>query len=268
MGLFSFTEEAHLAAAGKLPGTELTEDGKTKKRVRIKVFKNDFLEKWFGTAHPATPGIWLPVVAAGLYKGITGSQGTAKTLGLFAGGVALVSLTEYVVHRFLFHQVPKTHEDQMNHFIMHGYHHDFPNDDKRLVFPLAFILPTAAAFAGTYKLALGDDWLQLFAGTAMGYILYDWTHYYTHHFRPKSGVGKWLMQYHILHHHDSPNHRFGISSPIWDLVFGTYLPTDQHVKEKMKDRARQGLEADGENAEPSTASREAEMNAQSPSASD
>jgi sterol desaturase/sphingolipid hydroxylase (fatty acid hydroxylase superfamily) len=149
-----------------------------------------------------------------------------------------VSLIEYVLHRWVFHQVPEDHEDQMTHFIMHGYHHDFPNDRLRLVLPLAFILPLAAVFMGLSWLIVREDWLQLFAGIATGYMAYDWIHYYTHHFRPRRGIGKWLMQYHLLHHHDSPNHRFGITSPLWDFVFRTYLPLDARAREMHKDRAR------------------------------
>lgn len=241
MGLFDFTEETHLAAAGKLPGTALTADGKVEKRKRIKVFQNDFLESYFGTAHPATPGIWLAPMVAGLYLGITGPQGWQLTLLLFLGGVVLVSLIEYFLHRVLFHLVPKNHSDQLSHFIMHGYHHDFPNDEKRLVLPLAFILPMASIVAAGCYAVLGADWLQLFAGACLGYIAYDWVHFYTHHFKPKNPIGKWLTQYHLLHHFDSPNHRYGISNPFWDLVFGTYLSNDVRKREMHKDRARKEL---------------------------
>jgi hypothetical protein len=246
MGIFSFTEEAHLAAAGELPGTELTDDGKRRKRTRIQVFQSDFLEQYFGTAHPLTPGLWIPVAVAGLYLGIVGPQGLILTLILFVSGLLSVTLIEYVVHRWLFHQVPKNHGDQMVHFIMHGYHHDFPNDTKRLVFPLSFMLPTSALFASLSWVVVGSDWLQLFGGIATGYMLYDWVHYYTHHFRPKRGLGQWLMKYHILHHHDSPNHRFGITSPLWDLIFGTYLSNGTLVREMHVDHARRPLPTDPE----------------------
>ena len=249
MELFRFTKEAHLAAAGKLPGTELTDDGVSRKRERIQVLENKFLEKYFGTAHPATPGLWIPVIAAGLYLGITGPQGLQLTLALYVVGVLSITLVEYVVHRWLFHQVSDNHDDQMTHFILHGYHHDFPRDRLRLVLPLAFILPLAAFFAGLCWLVAREHWLQLFVGLATGYMAYDWIHYYTHHARPKNRVGKWLMKYHLLHHHDSPNHRYGISTPLWDLVFGTYLGNEARVRQMHADRARQPLEKDAAQTE-------------------
>ena len=64
------------------------------------------------------------------------------------------------------------------------------------------------------------------SGTVTGYIAYDWIHYYTHHFSPKNRVGRWLKRYHLLHHFDEHHgtKRFGVSNPLWDLVFGTYRP--------------------------------------------
>jgi sterol desaturase/sphingolipid hydroxylase (fatty acid hydroxylase superfamily) len=78
----------------------------------------------------------------------------------------------------------------------------------------------------------GVEWLicgydvvwPVFAGTALGYLAYDYIHFYTHHARPRHAVGRWLRRYHLLHHHDQEEARFGVSSPLWDLVFGTYRP--------------------------------------------
>ena len=243
MGLFDFTEETHLAAAGKLPGTELDPDGKARKRVRIQVFRNDFLERWFGTAHPATPGLWLPVAGLGIYLGVAGPLGPAWTAVLVAAGITLVTLIEYFLHRFLFHMVPKNHEDQLQHFLLHGYHHDFPNDPKRLVLPPIMILPVAVVVGTVYFFVFGAYFWPVYGGTALGYIAYEWVHYYTHHFNPKAGMGKWLKRYHIMHHFDSPHHRFGISSPLWDLVLGGYMPLNQSWR-KMQKQAREAAEAE------------------------
>ncbi len=63
-----------------------------------------------------------------------------------------------------------------------------------------------------------------------GYLAYDWTHYYTHHFRPRRGLGKWLRTYHLRHHYHDPNAYFGISSPLWDLLFGTFHGTTENAR--------------------------------------
>ena len=50
-------------------------------------------------------------------------------------------------------------------------------------------------------------------------------HYATHYFAMRSGVLKFLKRYHMQHHYKTPDQRFGVSSPLWDAVFGT-LPAD------------------------------------------
>jgi sterol desaturase/sphingolipid hydroxylase (fatty acid hydroxylase superfamily) len=59
------------------------------------------------------------------------------------------------------------------------------------------------------------------AGFSVGYLFYDLTHYATHHFAMRSGMWKWLKRYHMQHHYKTPNQRYGVSSPLWDYVFGT-----------------------------------------------
>jgi sterol desaturase/sphingolipid hydroxylase (fatty acid hydroxylase superfamily) len=59
------------------------------------------------------------------------------------------------------------------------------------------------------------------SGFIAGYLFYDLTHYATHHFPMRAGMWKWLKRYHMMHHYKSPNQRYGVSSPLWDYVFGT-----------------------------------------------
>jgi sterol desaturase/sphingolipid hydroxylase (fatty acid hydroxylase superfamily) len=61
----------------------------------------------------------------------------------------------------------------------------------------------------------------VFAGTAVGYLAYDMIHYYVHHFAPKNRVAKFLRAYHLAHHFKNHERGFGVSSPVWDYVFGT-----------------------------------------------
>jgi sterol desaturase/sphingolipid hydroxylase (fatty acid hydroxylase superfamily) len=80
---------------------------------------------------------------------------------------------------------------------------------------------------------------QILAGTMAGYVAYDWIHYYTHHAKPKTALGKFLRRYHMRHHFENENRFYGISSPLWDLVLGTFFSREA-------DRARLPLgEAQG-----------------------
>ncbi|RYZ62709.1 MAG: hypothetical protein EOP08_11920 [Proteobacteria bacterium] len=226
MALLALTQECLDAAEGKLPQAPILEDGRKGKRpMRLQVFQNRFIEKWFAQAHPITPGIWFGgIVIYGLYAGLVRHGWLA--LPLFLAGVLFISLVEYGLHRWLFHFTAHTKEERLRLFLLHGYHHDFPNDPMRLVLPPIAIWPVAAIFITVYWFAFGSYFWPIAGGSALGYIAYDWVHYYTHHFMPKSRAGKFIKRYHMLHHHDSPGQRYGITSPLWDLVFGTYLPTN------------------------------------------
>ena len=231
MGLLDLTQECLDVAEGNPPAMVPGVDGKRPKRpVRIQVFQNELIEKWFAQAHPITPGIWFgPIVVWGLWAGAAAFGW--MVIPLFAAGVLITTFIEYVLHRWIFHFVPKNQKQRLQHFLLHGYHHEFMNDPMRLVLPPIGIWPVAAIFAVIWYFVFGAYWLPLYAGTAAGYVAYDWVHYYTHYFNPKGGVGRWIKRYHMLHHHDSPNHRYGITSPLWDFVFGTYLPLNKMVRQ-------------------------------------
>ncbi|MGF1469996.1 MAG: sterol desaturase family protein [Sandaracinaceae bacterium] len=232
MGLMDFfTDECREAAEGRI---RIPETGR--RPVRINIVKNRIIENWFAQAHPITPGIWFGwIVVYGLYVGFV-SHGWWQTLLAFVGGALITSLIEYSLHRWIFHLEPTSEAGRLNHFLLHGYHHEFPNDPMRLVLPPIGIWPVAIVVGLTYYVVFGSYFWTVFGGTAAGYIAYDWLHYYTHHFSPKRGPGRWLKRYHMLHHFDSPNHRFGITSPLWDFVFGTYLPISVQWRKIERER--------------------------------
>ncbi len=213
---FELTKECLDAAEGNLPA----------KRARsLRVFQNEFVERYLAQAHPITPGIWFgPVIGVGLWRGES-AFGAGKTAALFAGGVLLVSFVEYALHRWGFHFAANTKAERLRLFLAHGYHHAFPDDPRRLVLPPLAIWPVAAILIPLWYVVFGRFFWPVLAGSATGYVAYDWVHYATHHFRPRTPLGRWLKRYHMLHHHDLPGTRYGITSPLWDLVFGTYLPT-------------------------------------------
>ena len=94
--------------------------------------------------------------------------------------------------------------------------------------PLPVSIPLATLFYGLFYLVfiifLNANILMLtaFSGFMAGYLLYDLTHYATHHFPMRSGYLKYIKRYHMQHHYKSPNARFGVTSPLWDRAFGTY----------------------------------------------
>jgi sterol desaturase/sphingolipid hydroxylase (fatty acid hydroxylase superfamily) len=188
-----------------------------------RMFENDVLEK-FSRIHPATPFVvYVPVVLAALYRSRSHDVGALTVAGLFLGGLFLWTLAEYVLHRYVFHWYRDTAFGKRVHFLLHGVHHDYPNDADRLVMPLLTSFPLAIIFYTAFYFLFGGVRLgePFFAGFVMGYLCYDGTHYAVHHFKQTTRLGKLIKRHHMLHHHADHDGGFGVSSPIWDYVFGT-----------------------------------------------
>jgi sterol desaturase/sphingolipid hydroxylase (fatty acid hydroxylase superfamily) len=201
-----------------------------RKREGIRIFRNPILEQGLSKAHPIMPIVWTgPFIVLGIYRAFA-AEGASLPLGgmLFVLGLLMWTLLEYGLHRFLFHWEGKGPSGKVLSFMLHGYHHEFPDDKMRLVAPALMLFVLGGVIGLGYHLVFGPRyWAQIFAGTAAGYVLYDWTHYYAHHFHPRRGPGSWIRRYHLRHHFQEGHDRFGISSPLWDLVFRTYRSPDR-----------------------------------------
>jgi dihydroceramide fatty acyl 2-hydroxylase len=186
-----------------------------------RLFDNGFLD-FFSRIHPSVPAIiFVPAVAAGLWLGADGGYGAVELILLLAAGVLIWTLTEYWLHRLVFHWEPDNAFGRRMHFIIHGIHHDHPNDKMRLVMPPSVSIPLATLFFLGFWALLGTAAYPVFAGFIAGYLFYDYTHYYVHHFVPKSRLGKRLREQHMRHHFQDHRYGYGVSSPLWDVVFRT-----------------------------------------------
>jgi sterol desaturase/sphingolipid hydroxylase (fatty acid hydroxylase superfamily) len=191
------------------------------KNETVRMFESDFME-FFSRVHPVTPLVlYLPVVGYMLYVSWQRDLSFAAITVLFLLGVLLWTLLEYLIHRYIFHYEPKTRLGKRLHYIIHGVHHDYPNDARRLVMPPSISIPLAFLFYGALLLIFWRLTPAVFAGLVFGYVCYDMLHYATHHFAMKRGVWLWLKQYHLRHHYKDDQVGFGISSPLWDYVFRT-----------------------------------------------
>ncbi len=186
-----------------------------------RMFESDFFE-WFSRIHPATPFVaYVPMILYFAYRVVArGDLHLGIAAALVLAGVLIWSLTEYVLHKYLFHFQTEAPWTKRMHFFLHGVHHDYPNDGDRLVMPLGASIPMAFLFYGIFHalggLRIGEP---LYIGFAIGYLIYDGTHYALHHFKLSSSWGKALKRHHMLHHHGAGG--FGVSSPLWDLIFRT-----------------------------------------------
>lgn len=196
----------------------------------IRLFESDFLEFFTHISPIAVIIIWLPFSLYLLISEVVAGAGqhslwyvpAAFILGLF-----FWTPTEYLMHRFVFHFRPRSPRQEKIVYLFHGIHHHQPQCKTRLVMPPVVSVPLAALFYGLFTLILGTllghgEWVRpMVSGFTIGYLTYDLTHYATHHFPMRSGVAKYLKRYHMMHHYKTPDQRFGVSSPLWDIVFGT-----------------------------------------------
>ncbi len=211
----------------------------------VRMFKSDFYEK-FTHIHPAVPHlIYIPVIAAMLYWSYRFEIPWSQAGLLILAGLAIWTLTEYLVHRFAFHvrtevmeQVTQVLSDldpgepaypalkgwrQKHYFLAHGVHHDYPNDSKRLVMAPVISIPLGVFFYFAFRFAFGADVAPaMFVGMLVGYLIYDTTHFAVHHWRLRGRITLYLKKHHYRHHYQDPDKDYGVSSPLWDIVFRTW----------------------------------------------
>ncbi len=189
----------------------------------VRMFKSSFLES-LSKVHFTVPLIiFVPVILFCIYKDYENGMSIGTFAWLFLVGIFVWSFVEYIMHRFVFHYMPADKPwAQRLHFIFHGVHHDYPSDRLRLVLPPSVSIPLALAFYFLFKAILpANEIFGFFPGFILGYLVYDISHYAIHHFNFKGGLWKAIKQHHMLHHYQDPNKGYGVSSPLWDKVFGS-----------------------------------------------
>ena len=128
--------------------------------------------------------------------------GITSTSELFIGGVVVWTFVEYVVHRFVLHDFVPTR---------HGMHH--ANPDKPV---LTIFWQIGACFALVY-LIVGGAFL---AGALVAYAWYLFVHHSAHH-GPNNMLPS-LLKHHKTHHRFA-SRNYGVSTTLWDHIFGTML---------------------------------------------
>ena len=192
------------------------------------LFKSEFLN-YFSRVHPVIPAIiFIPVIVVMEVIGATKGWNAWQMVLISAAGFAFWTLTEYWLHRLVFHWEPDNAFGRRMHFIIHGVHHDHPNDKMRLVMPPSVSIPLAVIFFLGFYVVLGNAAFPAFGGFILGYLGYDYTHYYLHHVVPKTTVGKKLREQHMRHHFQDHRYGYGVSSPTWDVVFRTLPKKRNH----------------------------------------
>jgi len=140
-------------------------------------------------------------------------------------GVVTWTFLEYVLHRFLGHD-GRTQPNffSREHTRHHGEGDYFAPAWKKGVAALAataVIAPAAILLAGA---AAGSAYT---AGLIGMYLAYEWLHLRAHIHPGVGRYGRFLRRHHFSHHFTDPKRNHGVTTPIWDLVFGTYARVDR-----------------------------------------
>ncbi|PGM57082.1 sterol desaturase family protein [Bacillus sp. AFS053548] len=147
------------------------------------------------------------------------------TVLIFIIGIMFFMFSEYVTHRFIFHiKAPKNKLFLKFMKRIHYDHHTYPDDLKLLFLPIWYSIPNLGSLCIIYFL-ISRDLIQTIAfgsGLVLMLLVYEWKHYVAHRpIKPITKVGRHIKKLHILHHFKNENFWYGVSTPIFDGIFGT-----------------------------------------------
>lgn len=210
---------------------------------QAQLFKNQYME-YLTKTHPLV--IWamyLPLVIFMLYFSSAQLDMSALNISLlFVSGMLFWSFFEYVIHRYVFHFMAESAKAVKIVYLIHGNHHEYPRDKQRLFMPpMPSILLATLVFSLMYFFAflIGaiDGVFAFFPGFMLGYLMYGTMHYAIHAWNPPFKWMKPLWRNHHLHHYKEQEKGFGVSSTLWDHVFGTMfdIKKEKEDKEKVRD---------------------------------
>ena len=192
-------------------------------RGELIMFENSHLLERLSRIRPATVlTVFLPFLAAAFYLSLAAGRTALASAALFLAGAAFWTLFEYFFHRFIFHFEPEGAFQTRLQFVMHGVHHQYPQDKDRLVMPITVSIPLAFLLLALFHLLMGSSAWGFFSGFLAGYLTYDMMHYAIHHAKGfDSPLLSKIRRHHLAHHFRDTRRGFGVSSPFWDAVFRT-----------------------------------------------
>lgn len=186
------------------------------------LFNNPILER-LTKGHAYVPITMHFTISAGLliYSFIVYGINPLMLVMYFFGGLLFWTLFEYLAHRYIFHMDTTTRVREKIQYTFHGVHHEYPRDRDRVVMPPFPSFLIGAAIIIVIRLIFGMPGFAIAAGFLTGYAFYALIHYSIHtRIPPKNFTGK-LWMHHSYHHYKNDKKAYGVSTPLWDYVFGT-----------------------------------------------
>ncbi|MGI5162226.1 sterol desaturase family protein [Microbispora sp. CA-102843] len=145
----------------------------------------------------------------------------AAVLAYFAAGVVTWTFLEWLLHGQLFHSRRLRNPFAKEHALHHANPLHMVGWPRKLL-GVVFVVGTLVAIL---RLASGHFEAAAFpCGLGFMYIVYEAVHRMIHVRAPRTAYGRWLRLQHVQHHFHTPRRNFGVTSTVWDHVFGTYVP--------------------------------------------
>lgn len=187
-----------------------------------KLFGDSLFERLTRTNIAVPVTIFILYAAGLLYWSITRTNISAwTTTGLFFLGLFVFTWVEYNVHRYLFHIPTTTPRRKRFQYIMHGVHHEYPKDKERLAMPPLLSVTIATTLVVVAQAAMKEYSFSALAGFLVGYAGYLFVHYIIHAYSPPKNFLKAIWRNHVMHHYKDGGIAFGVTSPLWDYIYGT-----------------------------------------------
>lgn len=207
---------------------------------QARLFKSRYLE-YLTKTHPLVIwGIYIPLIVFMLYFSASVLAFSILQISLsFLAGMLFWSLFEYAIHRFVFHFFAESERARKIVYVIHGNHHEYPRDKERLFMPpVPSLLLSSTVFSlmylAGYLSGVSGYVFAFFPGFVLGYLMYGTMHFAIHAWNPPFKWMKPLWRNHHLHHYKNVELGFGVSSTLWDHVFGTMFDLKKEKEDKGK----------------------------------
>jgi sterol desaturase/sphingolipid hydroxylase (fatty acid hydroxylase superfamily) len=207
---------------------------------QAQLFRNQYLEHLTKTNPFVIWGMYLPIIAFMLYySNAAVGLDFWYIVATFFSGMIFWTFFEYIMHRFAFHMVAENERARKIVYVMHGNHHEYPRDKERLFMPpVPSIIIASVIFSLMYLtfglLGFKEYVFAFFPGFILGYLIYGSMHYAIHAWNPPYKWMKPLWRNHHLHHYKNEEQGFGVSTTVWDRVFGTMFDLTKEKEDKHK----------------------------------
>ena len=197
-------------------------DRENQARGQVRLFGNPVLEALTVMSAPAFVAMWAVVLPAVFAFAMIAAPTVWAPL-LIGAGVVIWTLTEYVLHRFVFHFEASSAVARRIVFIIHGNHHASPNDPLRNLMPPLVSIPAGAMIWAAFAFLFGAPGTWCFVGFILGYVAYDLVHYACHQWPMRGRLARVLKTHHMRHHHLKVEGNYAITGMVWDRLLATRI---------------------------------------------